>query len=94
MDSKSMENVLDECADIRIMNPKTGEIHEGMDRAKELLQKMYDEHIKGYQREFLLIKQSSVWAIEAHFWKIAFSFTDRFSLCSRCSSTHSRNLHK
>jgi len=28
MDSKSMENVLDECADIRIMNPKTGEIHE------------------------------------------------------------------
>ncbi len=45
------------------------------DRAKELLQKMYDEHMKGYQRELLLIKQSSVWAIEAHSWKIAFSFT-------------------
>ena len=34
MDSKSMENVLDECADIRIMNPKTGEIHEGMGQGK------------------------------------------------------------
>ena len=30
MDSKSIENVFDECADIRIMNPKTGEIHKGM----------------------------------------------------------------
>ena len=34
MDSKSMENVLDECADIKIMNPKIGENHEGMGQGK------------------------------------------------------------